>query len=1129
MLPEAEILESLHLFNQGTALLEQYRYGEAAEILRKVVHKFPDWTAAKFNLALAYINLQETKGALDHLAEGRKLLEEILAEQPDHLHARFSLGLLFEHIGQHEQALECFRQVYQADPKEPAVLYKYAEALLILGHNEEGTLLLEELVSLDPGFISGVYRLAMQYQRMRDIEKAKPLFARFRQLNAAELAGGSFAVRKVYGSAGKYYWALGPDNLPLPRTFDLEQSLPLFDPEVTELGQRDPTYSVKKTEVLVPPLALGDWNKDGLIDIGTGGEQGKVFLYLNRGNRLFEERVIWEEPVTQLIPADVNNDGFLDLWLAGAAGAHVLLGDDQGQFQPQLVYTLPSETEVVFLSRLVDIDADGDLDMLLLVGSCATLPCLEENHSSRAVLLVNRRDGTFDVVTDEYQIGAQAGPVGALLFEDFDGDRDIDWLLWPSSPAPPKLFINDRIGAVRLVQGESTGLKSVPAWSATTADIDKNQLSDIVVCSAQGTYVFFNKGSWQFTAADEAAYPFLGLSATTVQSADLDNDGDLDILFADASKNRGSRPRVFINLWPQRQFADLDELPPGNLLTALQWPGRASGLAADLDNDGAVDLVFAPAGNPTIVVWGIPSGRNWIQIDLVGTEGQDQKTRSAASAIGSRLEVKTGAIWQQYIPAAPTGPTAVAPLRIHAGLGGNTHVDWLRVIWPDGVLQAEVEVPANQRLVLEELQRKISSCPHLFAWTGEHFSFVSDFGGKGGLGYWIAPGKYAYPQPTELLPVPQLQPKEGFYILKILEPLEEVVYVDQIALLCIEHNEQTVVLPHELMAVSISPPPPEVVGFRRILLPVYATDISGREVTARLQNVDRDCVGPITTDRRFTGFAERHLLEIVFDPAELTWKEQDRVFLIAHGWVNYAYSSTNFAAHQAGLRLQAPTISVLRDGDWVPIVEEAGYPAGINHVMLLELTGLLRPGDARLRIETNMEIYWDQVSLGIAEEEIQNDITVLELTPARAQLEFVGFPREYSPDGRKPNLFDYSNIDKTSAWKRPVGYYTRFGEVTPLILSTDNAFVIMGPGEELTVEFAVPDTHPSAGRRRTFILKTVSFCKDMDWHTAYGQTVEPLPFHGMSRYPYGPDECYPNDPTVHSLHEIFNTRFIGPK
>jgi len=250
---------------------------------------------------------------------------------------------------------------------------------------------------------------------------------------------------------------------------------------------------------------------------------------------------------------------------------------------------------------------------------------------------------------------------------------------------------------------------------------------------------------------------------------------------------------------------------------------------------------------------------------------------------------------------------------------------------------------------------------------------------------------------------------------------------------------------------------------------------------------------------------------------------EQRIVLFLHGWVEYGYSSTNYAARQAGMAMSAPTIEVLREGQWQTLFREVGYPAGINHMMTLEVTGKLLPSDRLIRISSNMELYWDRIFLAPILDSSQFACREVSLTSA--DLHYLGYPQEYTPDGSHPNLYDYGNIDRAAGWKIMTGGYTRFGEVTELLQEADDRFAIMGRGEELTLRFDVDAFGPiPAGCTRSFILKTDSFCKDMDLYTAFPDTVEPLPFHGMSGYPYSAGERYPDDEVHWEYLSKFTTR-----
>ena len=480
---------------------------------------------------------------------------------------------------------------------------------------------------------------------------------------------------------------------------------------------------------------------------------------------------------------------------------------------------------------------------------------------------------------------------------------------------------------------------------------------------------------------------------------------------------------------------------------------------------------------------------------------------------------------QQYVVGVPSGPVASAPLRIHAGLGSQATVDWLRVTWPDAVLQAELELPADQIVKVIEIQRKVSSCPHLFAWNGSYVEFVSDFGGMGGLGYLAEPGVYAQPDSTEYVPVPNLAPRDGDYVLHVVEPIEEIVYLDETKLMAVDHPAGTRIYPNEMMAVNASPSEFEIFCIDDAIDPVRAVDHRDVDVTDAIRTVDRIYAGPVKPDPRFVGYAEEHFVEMDFGSRLSDLAPDARLVLFLHGWVHYGYSSTNFSAAQANLRLQAPSIFVERGGQWIELFHEVGYPAGIRHTMTLEVTGKVLPTDRRVRIVTNMELYWDQMFL--APVRTQTTLPIQTIPVRSAKLRFLGYPREYSPDGKQPDLYDYSQVDRTVPWKTMRGAYTRYGEVTDLLDEPDDCYVIMGPGEEVTLRFSAAQFTPvKAGYERSFILKTDSYCKDMDLYTGHPETVEPLPHHGMSEYPYGPDQAYPQDEEHQEYHQEYNTRYI---
>ena len=171
-----------------------------------------------------------------------------------------------------------------------------------------------------------------------------------------------------------------------------------------------------------------------------------------------------------------------------------------------------------------------------------------------------------------------------------------------------------------------------------------------------------------------------------------------------------------------------------------------------------------------------------------------------------------------------------------------------------------------------------------------------------------------------------------------------------------------------------------------------------------------------------------------------------------------------------------------------------------------------------------MRIYWDQIL--VARAIPSGGLRTVRLSPASATLRSRGFSAEVRPDGREPIVYDYARVTPRAPWKVMTGRYTREGDVRELIAESDDMFVIAQPGDEVAVAFEAASlgTPPPEGWTRTFLLMADGFSKEMDINSATPDAVEPLPFHAMSRYPYGPEESYPTGPAHARYRERYNTR-----
>jgi hypothetical protein len=262
------------------------------------------------------------------------------------------------------------------------------------------------------------------------------------------------------------------------------------------------------------------------------------------------------------------------------------------------------------------------------------------------------------------------------------------------------------------------------------------------------------------------------------------------------------------------------------------------------------------------------------------------------------------------------------------------------------------------------------------------------------------------------------------------------------------------------------------------------------------------------------------------DRVSLSSRASDRIVLLLTGWTDYSWSSDNVAAAQAGKSMMLPALQVKDvNGKWRTVIADIGIPVGRPQTVTVDLTGQFLSESREVRIVTSMRILWDQILVSTPAEQTAPEMRRLD--PVDATLRWRGFSREITPDGREPFGYDYSQISFASPWKVMPGRYTREGDVRELLLNADDMFVISKPGDEISLSFDARKLPPiRAGWTRTFLLYADGYSKEMDINSASPDQVLPLPFHGMTRYPYPDTERYPMTAARRAYFEKYNTRLI---
>jgi tetratricopeptide (TPR) repeat protein len=1084
--------EAVRLNNLGVAYMNQRHSEEALKNFEQAYSLDPSLLAAHLNEGIALLDLQRSEPA-------RKLLVEVTQQQPDNPRAWFNLGLLLRKLDETEEALAAFSRVAKLDPNDAETHYFLGALHQSAREYDLAVANYRRALELNPYHVSSLFGLASSYQRMGNSEEAAKYLERFQKLTEDKLGT---PIGTTYGDQGKYSLAedtrlpAGAAAPPIAVTFvpvpGAESGLPAFNAAKPEPGS------------LRSGACFFDYDNDSKADLLllNGGSERTGALYHNAGGRFADATAATHLTIpagaSGCVAGDYDNDGWTDLAVALKSGLRLFRNEGDGGFREVTdAAGLHSGTEP-FALTFVDYDHDGDLDLQVnaLGGGTA--------------LWRNNGNGTF-TDTSSTTMPGDIADARISIATDFDNDRAVD-LIVTRAQNPPTLLRNPREG--RFESAPLSGGTSQPgARGVVTFDFDRDGWMDVAFTHSgpPGLSLWRNIEGKKLESVPLPKFDgtdFWGLAAF-----DYDNDGWLDLA---AAGSAGTAARIILlrNEGSDgfREFSGDTGLDKAN----LNNPGAL--IAADWDADGDADLLVAQEGSAPMLLRNDGGNKNsWLRLSL-------RALADNRSAIGTKVEVFAGPLYQKYEVQSSTGYLSQSAPEILVGLGNVKEADIVRLLWPTGVLQDEVQLAAGRSQPLTETDRRGSSCPILFAWDGAHYEFISDLIGPGIVGHRVAPGEHNTADPTEYVKVPgeMLRERQGRLGLRLLEPMEEVVYLDQVRLIAVDHPSDIAVYPNERFASA--PPFPEfkVIASRGARLPLDAWDDRGRNVAGELRQHDRNYVTGFRS-LPFAGFAELHGIELELG----AWDPAKPLRLLLSGYTDYFTATSIYAAEQSGIHAIPPYLEAQSaDGSWKRVVDDLGFPAGLARTMVADLSGRLPAGAKRVRIMTNLKVYWDQILLDSTAE--ANLTRLSEVPLAGGELEFRGYPREMRGDPPSDISFLYEDVSRTGPYAHHAGNYTRYGDALELLASSDDRFVIFGSGDEVRVEFDASSVPPlPAGWSRDYFFYADGFSKDMDFYAAYGYTVEPLPFHAMRGYPYVAGESYSREGSYLQYQLDINTRQVS--
>ncbi len=716
--------------NVGLALMDRHDFTQALGRFQTacVMNPASDTGCLNMGIALFYM------GRLD---DAHTILGKSAQRTPRNPRAWFNLGLVERAAGNGGVAVQDLEKAAQIDPSDPATQYLIGALCLKAKDYQQAISSFRRALDLDPFSLPAEFGLAQAEGSTGDVNGALQHLRRAEHLTETGLGRPTSAP---YGEQGKYSFAqqmLAPPQ-PAPAAIPVHfvnvtaaSGLPWRAP-VTKppLRARAPRGARAKAriaasvaqkpagqEALAKFLGSGacvfDYNGDDLPDIFLADADGKgrAALYRNGGHGHFVDvtksaKLQFRGEVLGCTTGDYDNDGYADLAVSLADGIQLFHNNGDGTFTDATDSAGLDAHGMVLGMAFVDYNGDGNLDLYATRFANFALSNPSEPFSFPPgervpgnILWRGSERGEFSDATAETALTGATPSVGALGCDvNNDGATDLVVTGWSVAPT---VYLNQREGAFRAVTPWATKMPG-PTAGAVALDFDHDGWMDLAFThwSSPGLSLWRNIGGKSF---ERVPLPGpLWMRGWGLAAVDYDHDGWVDLAAVGEDFSGQGHIVLLRNEGGDGHggFAGFRDVTHETGLDKVALRNPRSVIAFD-EADGSTDLLIAQNGLPPVLLKGIGSSKySTLEISLTGA-------RDNRAGIGSAVHIFSGAQRQTLQLTTGSGYLGGGPAEVTAGLGQYNGADVVRVLWPSGVLQDEIDVLTGKLRIITESSRAI--------------------------------------------------------------------------------------------------------------------------------------------------------------------------------------------------------------------------------------------------------------------------------------------------------------------------------------------------------------------------------------------------------------------------------------